>query len=125
MTQEEYNSIEWKRGNRVMLTNRKEYSVRKQKQRFYSCILKSMRLTSSLIITSSTAAPLTPSSPSMRRSLLLKTAMGWGSLPTSRSLRRKLQILVLSRHRLQRSPNVSGRASSFSARRRSSSRSAQ
>lgn len=25
MTQEEYNSTEWKRGNRVMLTNGKEY----------------------------------------------------------------------------------------------------
>lgn len=34
MTQEEYNSTDWNRGNRVKLTNGKEYSVRKQKKRF-------------------------------------------------------------------------------------------
>lgn len=34
MTQEEYNSTDWNRGNRVKLTNGKEYSVRAQKKKF-------------------------------------------------------------------------------------------
>lgn len=34
MTQEEYNSTDWNRGNRVRLTNGKEYLVRRQKKRF-------------------------------------------------------------------------------------------
>lgn len=34
MTQEEYNSTDWNRGNRVRLTNGKEYLVRRQKKRY-------------------------------------------------------------------------------------------
>lgn len=34
MTQEEYNSIDWQRGNVVRLTNGKEYPVKKPKKRY-------------------------------------------------------------------------------------------
>ncbi|MDO4210251.1 MAG: hypothetical protein Q4D23_00830 [Bacteroidales bacterium] len=34
MTQEEYNNIDWQRGNVVRLTNGKEYPVKKPKKRF-------------------------------------------------------------------------------------------